>query len=32
VVNTSARKVAMLSHRDEAKQPTPAGADDWSEF
>ena len=32
VVNTSARKVAMLSHRDEAKRPAPAGADDWSEF
>ena len=31
VVNTSARKVAMLSHRDDA--PAMAGAqDDWSEF
>jgi methyl-accepting chemotaxis protein len=32
VVTTSARKVAMLSHKTEAKQPMPAGADDWSEF
>jgi len=32
VVTTSARKVAMLSHKTETKQPMPAGADDWSEF